>query len=182
MQLSRLLDKINDFTIVINIYRSSNIFLEREPFWSRSSSSSVPSIRSRIVFFRGSGRYHVNTVSINEGCFVSHRVRVISVSDQYPSVILGSVWQPNSRFAVLDWWIYPFLIRIHPSSVSYENSPYPLTCLRTHTHARTHLHGVATNINPRGNPTAISYQIISFAGLGNVYARVTVIYGIPREW
>lgn len=43
------------------------------------------------------------------------------------------------------------------------------------------MHGVATNINPRGNPTAISYQIISFAGLGNVYARVTVIYGIPRE-
>lgn len=36
----------------------------------------------------------------------------------------------------------------------------------------------------KSNPTAISYQIISFAGawtLGNVYAHVMVIYGIPER-
>lgn len=52
-----------------------------------------------------------------------------------------------------------------------------------HTLLRAYAHVDGYQWQSNGNPTAISYQIISFAGawtLGNVYARVTVIYGIPR--
>ena len=111
---------------------------------------------TRIVFFKPVAG---NTVSINEGCFVGHRVRVISVSDRSPSVILGLGWQPNSRCAVsrlMDLSVS----RIHPSSVSpWKFSILSYVATHTHVYVCTYVH-VCVSTASNGNPRAIQWPLV----------------------
>lgn len=103
-----------------------------------------------------------NRVSINEGCFVGHRVRVISVSDRSPSVILAPTWQPNSRCAAPDWLIYPFLVYI----LRRFRMKILHTLLCIYAYTRTHTVSTGTNGNPRAIQRPLVIKLFRLPGLG----------------